>query len=162
MEGVVQPYAWGSKTFLPELLGTEPTGEPQAQQSDQDAAGRHHRWKSAVTRSIALMDIVLQEVADPHVPVDDFDDAVAARTDQDRYYQILEESDYSALSLNPAMVAERLTTISDTHLSSYQAEFRARTKEHGKPSGIIRYWLPATVLLVSSLQGENGTVGLVN
>jgi len=31
MEGVVQPYAWGSKTFLPELLGTEPTDEPQAE-----------------------------------------------------------------------------------------------------------------------------------
>ena len=31
MEGVVQPYAWGSKTFIPELLGTEPTDEPQAE-----------------------------------------------------------------------------------------------------------------------------------
>lgn len=31
MKGVVQPYAWGSKTFLPELLGTEPTDEPQAE-----------------------------------------------------------------------------------------------------------------------------------
>ncbi|GAA3573143.1 mannose-6-phosphate isomerase, class I [Microlunatus spumicola] len=31
MEGVVQPYAWGSKTFLPALLGTEPTDEPQAE-----------------------------------------------------------------------------------------------------------------------------------
>ena len=31
MEGVVQPYAWGSKTFIPELLGTEPTEDPQAE-----------------------------------------------------------------------------------------------------------------------------------
>lgn len=31
MKGVVQPYAWGSKTFLPVLLGTEPTDEPQAE-----------------------------------------------------------------------------------------------------------------------------------
>ncbi|KAL0265299.1 Nuclear control of ATPase protein 2 [Diplodia seriata] len=125
-----------------------PAAAAAAHRHSEDAA--RHRWKSAVTRSIALMDIVLQEVADPHVPVDDFDDAVAARTDQDRYYQILEESDYSALSLNPAMVAERLTTILDTHLSSYQTELRTRTREHGRPSGIIRYWLPATVLLVSS------------
>lgn len=121
---------------------------PTGLHGHQDDNGRH-RWKSAVTRSIALMDIVLQEVTDPHVPVDDFDDAVAARTDQDRYYQILEASDYSAMSLNPAMVAERLTAILDTHLTGYQAEFRARAKEHGRPSGLIRYWLPATVLLVS-------------
>lgn len=31
MEGVIQPYAWGSHTFIPELLGTEPTGDPQAE-----------------------------------------------------------------------------------------------------------------------------------
>ncbi|MBQ0987220.1 mannose-6-phosphate isomerase, class I [Streptomyces sp. F63] len=27
----VRPYAWGSATAIPELLGTEPTGEPQAE-----------------------------------------------------------------------------------------------------------------------------------
>ncbi len=31
MEGVVQPYAWGSKTFIPELLGTRATDDPQAE-----------------------------------------------------------------------------------------------------------------------------------
>ncbi len=29
--GVVQPYAWGSPTVIPELLGVEPTGDPQAE-----------------------------------------------------------------------------------------------------------------------------------
>jgi mannose-6-phosphate isomerase len=29
--GVVQPYAWGSPTVIPELLGIEPTGQPQAE-----------------------------------------------------------------------------------------------------------------------------------
>ncbi len=31
MTGVVQPYAWGSRTFIPALLGTQPTDEPQAE-----------------------------------------------------------------------------------------------------------------------------------
>jgi mannose-6-phosphate isomerase len=31
LTGVVQPYAWGSPVFIPELLGNEPTGEPQAE-----------------------------------------------------------------------------------------------------------------------------------
>ncbi|MGI8459071.1 MAG: mannose-6-phosphate isomerase, class I [Propionibacteriaceae bacterium] len=31
LTGVVQPYAWGSTTALPRLLGVEPTGEPQAE-----------------------------------------------------------------------------------------------------------------------------------
>ena len=31
LTGVIQPYAWGSPTAIPEFLGTEPTGEPQAE-----------------------------------------------------------------------------------------------------------------------------------
>ena len=31
LTGVVQPYAWGSPTAIPELLGVEPTGDPQAE-----------------------------------------------------------------------------------------------------------------------------------
>ncbi|MFG2293618.1 mannose-6-phosphate isomerase, class I [Streptomyces sp. NPDC048603] len=31
LTNTVRPYAWGSTTLIPELLGTEPTGEPQAE-----------------------------------------------------------------------------------------------------------------------------------
>jgi mannose-6-phosphate isomerase len=31
LEGVVRRYAWGSRTAIPELLGREPDGEPQAE-----------------------------------------------------------------------------------------------------------------------------------
>ncbi|MEU5594743.1 mannose-6-phosphate isomerase, class I [Streptomyces sp. NPDC020298] len=31
LENTVRPYAWGSTTAIPELLGVEPTGEPQAE-----------------------------------------------------------------------------------------------------------------------------------
>ncbi|MDX6323473.1 MAG: mannose-6-phosphate isomerase [Propionibacteriaceae bacterium] len=31
LHGTIQPYAWGSTTAIAELLGTEPTGEPQAE-----------------------------------------------------------------------------------------------------------------------------------
>ena len=31
LTGQIQPYAWGSTTAIPELLGTEPTGDPQAE-----------------------------------------------------------------------------------------------------------------------------------
>lgn len=31
LANTVRPYAWGSATAIPELLGTEPTGEPQAE-----------------------------------------------------------------------------------------------------------------------------------
>ena len=31
LTGTIQPYAWGSRTMIPELLGLPPTGEPQAE-----------------------------------------------------------------------------------------------------------------------------------
>jgi mannose-6-phosphate isomerase len=31
LTGVIQPYAWGSMTAIPEFLGSEPTGRPQAE-----------------------------------------------------------------------------------------------------------------------------------
>ncbi|MFC7844111.1 mannose-6-phosphate isomerase, class I [Streptomyces sp. NPDC001046] len=31
LDNTVRPYAWGSPTAIPQLLGTEPTGEPQAE-----------------------------------------------------------------------------------------------------------------------------------
>ena len=31
LTGTVKPYAWGSPTFIPDLLGEEPSGEPQAE-----------------------------------------------------------------------------------------------------------------------------------
>jgi mannose-6-phosphate isomerase len=31
LDNTVRPYAWGSVTAIPELLGTEPTGQPQAE-----------------------------------------------------------------------------------------------------------------------------------
>jgi mannose-6-phosphate isomerase len=31
LRGVIQPYAWGSQTAIPEFLGREPTGKPQAE-----------------------------------------------------------------------------------------------------------------------------------
>ena len=31
LTGVIQPYAWGSRTAIPEFLGVDATGEPQAE-----------------------------------------------------------------------------------------------------------------------------------
>ncbi|KAF2144994.1 uncharacterized protein K452DRAFT_284383 [Aplosporella prunicola CBS 121167] len=109
-----------------------------------------HLWKDAITRSIALMDIVLQELVEPE-GADDFDNAVATRTENDEYYQILESGDaHGSDALSTSMVAGRLINIVEKHLGGYSTELKARSKEHGRPSRLVRYWLPATALLISS------------
>ncbi|GAA2368900.1 mannose-6-phosphate isomerase, class I [Streptomyces cuspidosporus] len=57
----VRPYAWGSATAIPELLGTEPTGEPQAELW----MGAHPGAPSRVDRgqgAVALSEVI---AADP-------------------------------------------------------------------------------------------------
>lgn len=46
LSNTVRPYAWGSTTAIPELLGTDPTGEPQAEMW----MGAHPGAPSRITR----------------------------------------------------------------------------------------------------------------
>ncbi|GGW66640.1 mannose-6-phosphate isomerase, class I [Streptomyces xantholiticus] len=57
LANTVRPYAWGSTTAIPELLGVAPTGEPQAEMW----MGAHHGAPSRVTRG-AERDRPLSEV----------------------------------------------------------------------------------------------------
>lgn len=122
----------GDGTHSPMLLGTQ-------------------RWKSVMSKNIALMDAVIQSVNAAELSVDKFDDSVANITQDDHFYSLHEPSgERIANSLKPADVAERLQYLLHTALPSYTASFNASVKENGRPSRLIRYWLPATALLVSS------------
>lgn len=110
-----------------------------------------HKWKGAVAKSIALMDAVLQNVTDPDVTTDNFNNSIAAFTQEDPYYEDLETATVSwGLKLKPAAVAERLQLLISDRLSEYSGNMKAATRTNGKPSRIVRYWLPASLLLVSS------------
>ena len=63
LTGTIQPYAWGSHSFLADLLGTEPTGGPQAELW----LGAHHSMPSTVgSRSLAdLVETDPQAVVGP-------------------------------------------------------------------------------------------------
>ncbi|WP_399090145.1 mannose-6-phosphate isomerase, class I [Streptomyces sp. BBFR2] len=67
LDNTVRPYAWGSLTALPELLGTEPTGEPQAEMW----MGAHPGAPSRIDRGagpVSLADVI---AADPEAELGD-------------------------------------------------------------------------------------------
>jgi nuclear-control-of-ATPase protein 2 len=110
----------------------------------------NHRWKSVVSKSIALMDAVIQSVNAAELSIDKFDDSVASITQDDQYYELHEPSgERTATTLKPADVARRLQTLLNHALPTYTTNFNAIVKENGRPSRLIRYWLPATIFLVS-------------
>ena len=110
-----------------------------------------HRWKSTVAKSVALMDAVIQSVTDAELHIDKFDDSVAATTQDDHYYELHEPTgERTASSLKPSDVAARLDSVLTHSLPAYMSNFQAAVREHGRPSPLIRYWLPVSVALISS------------
>ncbi|MFI7104047.1 mannose-6-phosphate isomerase, class I [Streptomyces sp. NPDC050161] len=61
LANTVRPYAWGSATAIPELLGTEPTGEPQAEMW----IGAHPGAPSRIDRGAGLVPLSDVIAADP-------------------------------------------------------------------------------------------------
>ncbi|KAF2487628.1 ATP synthase regulation protein NCA2-domain-containing protein [Neohortaea acidophila] len=110
------------------------------------------KWKSAVARTVVLMEAVLAKANDVETPVEQFDTAIAHLTEDDPLYAAdSEDPDRSdAGSLRPEIVAERLSRVLTLALPQYDVSTKALVRQHGKPSRIIRYWIPVTVGILSS------------
>ncbi|KAK3705462.1 Nuclear control of ATPase protein 2 [Vermiconidia calcicola] len=121
-------------------------GEGLATPSPEDT---QQKWKASVARNVALMEAVLAKVNDLETPVDKFDTAIGELTEDDPLYTV-EISDQSGVSVQPQAVAERLSRVLTLALPQYTSSTNILIQEHGKPSRIIRYWLPVTVAVLSS------------
>ncbi|OLN88176.1 Nuclear control of ATPase protein 2 [Colletotrichum chlorophyti] len=113
-----------------------------------EAAVNSHDWKGVVERSVALMDMVLREVLTLESGVPEFEDKVFAGVEEDPELSIHIE-DANTLE-KPAVLAKRLLNILDAGLPKHVIATQALVRQNGRPSGLIRYWLPATVALLSS------------
>ncbi|KAF5564500.1 NCA2 [Fusarium phyllophilum] len=108
----------------------------------------HHDLKGVVERSVALIDMVLKEVSTLGVNISDFEDKVFAGVEEDPELSVHIEDSNTAD--RPAILARRLLTIIDKSLPEHLNAMHALAKENGRPSTLIRYWLPAIIGLLSS------------
>lgn len=112
-----------------------------------------HRWKRSVARNVALVEAVLLKVNDTETPVEKFDSAIAEITEDDPLLET-ESFDHagnaSEQSVTPQAVAERLNRILAFALTQYRESSKIAVKENGRPSRLVRYWLPLTVGILSS------------
>ncbi|KAE9987608.1 hypothetical protein EG328_002249 [Venturia inaequalis] len=115
------------------------------------AADDQHKWKSTITKSIALMGAVLSHVQDPEADVESFDETIGSMRRDDRLFVLAENGGAAtAEDLNPAEIATRIEILLRHTLPEYTTTFSERLDHNGRPSRLIRYWLPATALLLSS------------
>lgn len=105
------------------------------------------KWKASVSRNVALMEAVLAKTTDLDTPVDRFDGAIAELTDDDPLYTL---DSHSTSSVSPQDVAGRLSRLLALGLPNYVTTTKALVKQHGRPSRLVRYWLPITIGVLSS------------
>lgn len=108
----------------------------------------HHDLKGVVERSIALIDMVLNEVSSLDVSIGDFEDKVFAGVEEDPELSV--HVDDNTTGNRPAMLARRLLQTIDKTLPEHVSTMRSLAMENGRPSSFIRYWLPGVVGLLSS------------
>lgn len=120
--------------------------------ADEDLKGAstdaNIEWKGFVERSVALMDLIVKEVLTLDTGVSDFEHRVFRGVEDDPELSIHAED--VAGAQKPAVLAQRLMGILQNNLPTHVAATKELVREHGRPHRLVRYWLPATALLVSS------------
>jgi nuclear-control-of-ATPase protein 2 len=108
-----------------------------------------HEWKLVVERSVALMDTVLNKVTALETSISDFEDTVFASVEDDP--EISPRGSSGAAERNrPIILSRRLQQVLQTHVPKHIAASKKLASEYGRPSKLIRYWLPVGMLLLSS------------
>ncbi|KAL2128325.1 hypothetical protein VTI74DRAFT_9353 [Chaetomium olivicolor] len=105
-------------------------------------------WKAMLERSVALMDVILQAVLCLDLSVSDFEDRVFTGVQEDPELSIHSEEAHPAE--RPAVLARRLLDLLQEGLPRHRHAVTELARENGRPSRLVRYWLPAAALLVSS------------
>lgn len=107
-------------------------------------------WKLVVERSAALMDTVLCNVTAIETRVPDFEDTVFASVEDDPEISSSSRGPDDSQVARPAKLSRRLQHILKFHLPKHVNASQELASEYGRPSRLVRYWLPATALLLSS------------
>jgi len=107
-----------------------------------------HEWKVVVERSVALMDTVLSNVTTLDTGVSEFEDTVFASVEDDP--EISTRDADAPHVVRPAKLSRRLQQILKVHIPNHITTSQKLTFKYGRPSKVVRYWLPASLLLLSS------------
>lgn len=106
-----------------------------------------HEWKVVVERSVALMDTVLRNVTTLETGVSEFEDTVFATVEDDPEISVRDDGYRTS---RPAKLSARLQHILEIHVPNHITSSQKLVSIYGRPPRLVRYWLPASLLLLSS------------
>ena len=110
----------------------------------------NEEWKSVISKSIALMEAILRHMTDLDLGANDFEDAVFVGVDQQSDPTLQHQATRHGPSSDPLQLAESLHQIIQIHLPKHSSTYLEHKRKYGKPSRLVRYWVPAVIVLLSS------------
>lgn len=106
-------------------------------------------WRGALERTVALMDTLLQNIVTAgDLQMSVFEDKVFGMVAEDP--EISVKDDELNTAEKTSLLARRLLAILQERIPWHVTEFSVLRNENGRPSRLVRYWLPAVTLIASS------------
>ena len=105
-------------------------------------------WRSVVAKSISLMETVLGNITVLELGASEFEETVFTNVDDDSRSMQHDSEDQSASQATRLRV--RLQNVLQVHIPAHIAASTGLIRQYGRPSPLVRYWLPGTVLFLSS------------
>jgi nuclear control of ATPase protein 2 len=104
------------------------------------------QWQSTIAKSISLLEFVLRNASAIDQSISEFEESVFTSVEDDPEFTTMNESEQAT---DPAQLAKRLIHILEVHLPWQEQACTAMSSEFGKPSRLVRYWIPGVALLLS-------------
>ena len=113
--------------------------------SSKDRSNGRDDWKSVVSKSVSLMEIVLRNITILELGTSELEDTIFQSVEDDPVV-----SQHELASNQTEKLAVRLEHILNSHVPAHLSATIDICQEFGKPSFLIRYWLPGLVFVLSS------------
>lgn len=107
-----------------------------------------NKWRIIIERSVTLMDNVLKNVLALEMGVIQFEEKILTNVSND--LEISEMEGDEALVARPARLSRRLQNILKFLIPKHKASTQSLVRQYGRPSRLVRFWLPTCALLIST------------
>lgn len=121
----------------------------EAPVSTKLSSNSKEEWRSVVSKSISLMDMVLQNIHTLELGAGEFEETVFTSVDDDAQHSQHHSTAKQSLT-RIVRLAGRLQEILRVHMPTHISTFTELASEYGRPSRSVRYWLPVLTLFLSS------------
>ena len=106
-------------------------------------------WRSVVTKSVSLMEIILRNINTLELGAGEFEETVFMSVDDDSQRSQLDSLEKQSV-LGLVRLGSRLQEILRVHMPTHIKTSTELATEYGRPSRLARYWLLGVTLFLSS------------